>query len=279
VSDVSARIAPEYLFSQHSLGTYARCPRRFLWRYVDRQPWPAPEQDDPVAQEAFLERGRIFHQWMARRLLGVPSEAIAMATDDADLARWWNAAKGFPGHALPAGLREAELPVVVGVGAHRLYARYDLLALDPGGRAVIVDWKTLEHRPNQRHLRSRLQTRIYLYTLVAAGQAFTGGAPVNADDVSMLYWFANHPDAPEWIPYSRREYEADAQRLEDLIAHISAMRRDEFAPTDNPRLCPCCQYRTLCECDGDKGDADEEAWVDEEIDFRLDLAELPELEH
>ena len=35
-------IEPGHLFSQHSLRTYQRCPRRFLLRYIDRQPWPAP---------------------------------------------------------------------------------------------------------------------------------------------------------------------------------------------------------------------------------------------
>jgi hypothetical protein len=268
-----------YLFSQHSLGTYARCPRRFLLRYIDRQPWPTPENDDPAAQEAFLERGRVFHVWMARQHLGIPTEEIATATEDADLARWWQAARGFAWHALPSGMREAELPVVVPVGPHRLYARYDLLAMDPGGPAVVVDWKTLETRPPQRTLARRLQTRIYLYTLVAAGRALTGGIPIRADDVSMLYWFSNHPDEPESIPYSRHEYEADADLLAGLIGRISTMPREAFVSTDNPRLCPRCQYRTLCERDADTLDADNEAWVDEEIDFRLDLEELPELEY
>ena len=52
---------PGFLFSQHSLNTYVQCPRRFLLRYVDRQPWPMLERDEPLAYEEHLARGRVFH--------------------------------------------------------------------------------------------------------------------------------------------------------------------------------------------------------------------------
>ncbi len=176
MTEETGLIPPGYLFSQHSLNTYLRCPRRFLLKYVEHQPWPMPEEQDPLGYEAHLARGRVLHHWLARHHLGLEMEPIVAATPDPNLQAWWRAALHFDRAALPQGLREAELPVVVPLGRYRLYARYDYLALDPAGDAVIVDWKTLETRPSAKVLRQRVQTRVYLYTLVAAGHVLTGGA-------------------------------------------------------------------------------------------------------
>lgn len=272
-----------HLFSQHSLGTFARCPRRYLLKYVDRQPWPMPEGDDPVAYEASLARGRVFHQWMVREHLGLRVAEMAAYCEDADLERWWRAARHFPWGALPAAVREAELPVVVPLGGWRLYARYDLLALDPGGQAVVVDWKTLEARPSARTLRERLQTRIYLYTLVAAGQVLTGGAPVSPLQASMFYWFTNYPDEPATVPYSPEEFSRDGEELLALATRIAGLPREDFARTEDRRLCARCNYRSLCFSDA--GEAARaalgagEGWLDEDLDASLDLGSVPEMEY
>ena len=273
-------IPPGHLFSQHSLGTFARCQRRFLLKYVDRQPWPMPEDQDPAAYEAHLARGRVFHQWMVRQQMGLPMEAIALECGDADLLKWWRAAQAFPWAALPHGLREAELPVVVPLGPFRLYARYDLLALDPEGEAVIVDWKTLETRPSPRTLRERMQTRIYLYTLAAAGHVLTGGQPIRPSQASMFYWFANYPDEPATVPYGDDAYLSDAEGLPALAETIASLAPDEFAQTDDERLCARCNYRSLCHGRGEAAaSATTEGWLDEDLDASLDLATVPELEY
>jgi len=272
-------IQPGHLFSQHSLNTYLRCRRRFLLKYVDRQPWPTPEDEDPWTYQNHLLRGRIFHQWLAREHLGLDMAPIVAACDDPRLRAWWDAVSRFDRDTLPSGLREAELPVVVPLGAYRLYARYDYLALDPGGDAVIVDWKTLEHLPSLRILRERVQTRVYLYTLVAAGHVLTGGVPVRADRTAMLYWFANFPEQTATIPYSQQAFQRDGRELLRLANEIAAQPREAFARTDDLRTCARCNYRTLCER-VDVGPAEEgEDWLDEDLDFELELEEVEELEY
>ena len=123
-----------------------------------------PEEEDPREYLEHLARGRIFHQWLARAHLDLAVEPIAAASEDPQLRQWWAAAQQFDRDTLPSWLREAELPVVIPLGDYRLYARYDLVALDPGGEAVVVDWKTLAELPSERTLRARMQTRVYLYT-------------------------------------------------------------------------------------------------------------------
>jgi len=272
-------IEPGYLFSQHSLNTYVRCQRRFLLRYIEHQPWPMPEDEDPLDYQRHLARGRMFHQWLVRRHWGIEMSEIVEACEDSLLRQWWRAVETlFPWDALPDGMREAELPVVVSLGEYRLYARYDYLALDPQNKvAVIVDWKTLASVPSYQVLRERIQTRVYLYTLIAASHVLTGGKSLAPDQVKMLYWFANYPDDVIEIPYSEAAFQQDAHYLQSLVREIGRRPREAFAPTEDSRLCTHCQYRTLCH--REVITSAEEDWLDEEIDFALDLQDIPELEY
>lgn len=269
-------IEPGHLFSQHSLNTYLRCPRRFLLKYLEQQPWPMPEDDDPRVYQEHLARGTLFHQWLAREHLGLHMESMVAACEDPQLVEWWRAASRFDRDLLPTGLREAELPVVVPLGAYRLYARYDYVALDPRGEAVVVDWKTLEVLPPLRTLRERVQTRVYLYTLVAAGHVLTGGVPIDPGRARMTYWFANYPDEPVSVPYSRAAFDRDGRYLTELVEKIAGQPHAAFTPTEHVQLCARCNYRSFCRRGG--AEAAGEDWLDEDIDFGLDLDEVPEVE-
>jgi len=276
VSDQPRGLPAGFLFSQHSLNTYSRCKRRFWLRYVARLPWPVPEGDDPLEYEAHLERGRVLHQWIQRHLVGLP--VLARAGDD-ELQAWWHRYLGFDWSILPSGLREPELPVIVALGGHRLYARYDLAALDPGGRVVVVDWKTLGSVPSLATLERRVQTRVYLYTLARTASSLLGGEVVAPERISMLYWFATRPEEPVWVRYDAQAFEADALRLEAMMTEIAQQPRAAFTRTERLAQCAHCNYRTLCERDAlpaaaVSGDAD---WLDEELAAALDLADIPEV--
>ncbi|MFP3897497.1 MAG: PD-(D/E)XK nuclease family protein [Anaerolineales bacterium] len=274
-------IRPGHLFSQHSLNTYQRCPRRFLLKYVEERPWPTPQEEDPRAYQQHLLRGRIFHEWLERHHLGLDMGPVVAACQDTQLQGWWAAVKDFDRESLPRDVREAELPIVVPLGEYRLYARYDYIALDVGGDAVIVDWKTLQFRPSREVLRRRIQTRVYLYTLVAAGQVLTGGASIDPERAEMVYWFANYPEQTARISYSRADFARDEAELRRLLEEIADQPPEAFGRTEERRLCAHCNYRTLC--DREDVDQDQEAvgadWVDEDIDFDLELEDIPELEY
>jgi CRISPR/Cas system-associated exonuclease Cas4 (RecB family) len=280
VSDTPAPLLqPGYLFSQHSLNTFVRCPRRFLLKYVDRQPWPMPEEEDPRQYLEHLARGRTFHQWLARAHLNLAMEPIVAACEDPQLREWWAAAKQFDRDALPAGVREAELPVVIPLGNYRLYARYDLIALDPGTEAIVVDWKTLEALPSERTLRSRMQTRVYLYTLVAAGHILTEGVPIHPANARMVYWFANYPTTTTTIRYSAKAYRQDGQDLVQMANQIAHQPREAFVRTDDSRQCTHCSYRSLCQREEQHDAAERADWLDEDIDLELELENVPELDY
>mgnify|MGYP001151313988 CR=1 FL=1 len=267
-------IPPEYLFSQHSLRTFVRCPRRFLLKYVDRQPWPAPARDDDPAYRAHLEAGRVFHEWIARALLGIPAERHDTAIYPG-LDLWWQTWQGVDLSALPTVSREVELPLVVPLGGHRLYARFDLLAVGDQGEAVIVDWKTLERVPSIVVMQQALQTRVYQYALVAAGQVVTGSAPLLPERVRMVYWFADSGAQLE-LGYSAAAHRQNRDYLLALMDRIAGATREEMIRTDDVAQCAGCGYRTLCERETVKAQADSASWLAEDLDFELD--QVPEVE-
>ena len=156
-------------------------------------------------------------------------------------------------------------------GTHRLLAKYDLVAIEPGRRAVIVDWKTSARRPTGAWLAARLQTRVYRYVLVRAGSQLNGGAALQPEQIEMVYWFAAFPDQPERLPYNRTQHEADGRYLASLMADLAqagdgANPGDDFPLTDDATRCRFCPYRSLCGRGAEAGDmdADDETSVTEE---------------
>ena len=243
----------QFVFSQHSLADYDACARRFYLRFIARQAWPmvedGPEGLSAVERQAYLQRGKTLHRWIERRMLGLSAGADIAASADAELAVWWERFLATDLSALPAR-RTPELELACVVDGARLYARFDVLAVADDGRAVIVDWKTLrgQQPPPQAFFRDRLQTRVYLYALAAAGAPFNGGRPFDPAQLSMRYWLANFPERP-WVdvPYSRADFEADGRRLAAMIAAIRARSGEAaFEKTERLQTCASCSYRTLC---------------------------------
>ncbi|MBC7233452.1 MAG: PD-(D/E)XK nuclease family protein [Chloroflexi bacterium] len=261
-------MVPEgFVFSQSSLQDYMDCPRRFQLRYLEQCLWPAPETADALDFERFMQRGQAFHRLLRQLYSGVPREALeAVAMADPDLARWWLNYRHASPQDLPTAVQEAEVALSVAIalpeqgeraeggdGRFRLEARYDLLAGEPGGRWVIVDWKTGQHRNSRAWLQQRLQTRIYPYVLVQAGAMFNQGEPIAPQQVEMLYWFAEFPAQPERFSYSEEQFAADAAFLADLVYEIARRPEEVFPKTEQRRLCRYCVYRSLCWTDVEAG--------------------------
>lgn len=264
-------LEPDFRFSQHSLGDFEDCPRRFYLRYVARQAWPlvetGPHGMDALTYREYLRRGATLHRWIERFWLSPPASALDLPpppdpASDPELAVWWARFLATDFGDLPAE-RLPELELSAPLGEHRLYARFDLLAIDnqESGqhRLVVVDWKTLrgDQPPSLDFLRRRLQTRVYLYVLATAGAPFNGGDPVAPERCAMRYWLANFPEQP-WaeIGYTRAEYEADRAQLLALAADAARRTGEaEFEKTDDERKCTYCIFRTLCHRRGANGAA------------------------
>lgn len=239
-------LRPGFEFSQASLQDYEECPRRFQLRYLDRQPWPAVEIEPALQHEEDALLGQRFHRVLERHFLGVPDDVIESGLDDEILRLWWRAFQSEPPLNLPREVLLPEQRLAMSIAEARVLAVLDLLAIDPGRRIVIVDWKTGRYRPPRDVMEKRLQTRVYPYVVVEAAAQFFGG-PVDPSRVSMVYWFANDPVQPHVFHYDRRQHEETARYLTERIRRILSGSPDETWPlTSDERLCGYCVYRSLC---------------------------------
>lgn len=238
-----------FQYTATNLQDYVECPRLFQLRHVEGLRWPAP-QAEPVAEaERSARMGRDFHRLAHQFALGIPPSELEASITEPELAAWW---RNFTAHP-PPGLGEAErtwpeVTVSAPFSERRLLARYDLLALLPGGRFLILDWKTYHRRPSRPQLARKVQTRLYPLLMVEAGAGFTGGNPVGPGDVTFSCWFTAYPSAPESFPYDESSYRADGEFLLGLIREIES--RDPAAgweKTPREARCAYCNYRSLCE--------------------------------
>jgi hypothetical protein len=164
--------------------------------------------------------------------------------------------------------------------SYRLAARYDLLVVEPGQRAAIVDWKTSAKRPERAWLQQRWQTLVYRYVLVEAGTHLNGGQPLSPHQVALVYWFAEFPIQVERFQYSGTEHAAARGALADVIAEIDARDLGVWPLTDDLRHCRYCTYLTLCERErvNDEEEQSEPEPEADPFDFDLDLEQIAEIE-
>ena len=269
----------DFTFSQSSLQDFVDCPRRFELRYLLGQRWPAPEVDDMLTFERRMEQGDHFHHLVHQHLVGIPAERLSGRIQDADVRRWFevylqNGLKDIPEKRRP------ETTLTVPLGDYALLAKFDLLAIQPGERALIVDWKTSPRIPKAEWLVKRLQTIVYRYVLAKGGDHLNGGKPIPPEQIEMVYWYADHAGATLRFPYDAAQVQADEAYLLGLVDDIQT--RTDFPLTPDERLCRYCIYRSLCGRGEDAGSLAEWEADDYESadmrDFTLDIDEISEIE-
>jgi CRISPR/Cas system-associated exonuclease Cas4 (RecB family) len=246
-------IKPDFVFSQHSLQDYIDCPLRFKLRYVDQFAWPAAETDDQLANELHQRQGVEFHRLVQQMAAGLPEEMIESVIRDAQVLEWWHAFQiarsTFPIDldAKDGWIRLAEHILTGGLAGHTLMAKYDLLMVRPGEKIMIFDWKTSRRPIASDLLESRVQTRVYRYLAVAAGNQWNDAQNFIANRVEMIYWQAADPMHPIYLPYSPALFELDRTYLSGLIQQIENEPADGYIKTDDLRRCRFCNYRSFCE--------------------------------
>lgn len=242
-TDNNARLQEQFQFSQSNLQDYVDCARRFLLRHVMRLRWPAVIAEPSAEYEAHMRRGEAFHRMVQQYFAGVPSERILETAEDAQLAAWWPLFVGKALDDLPE-TRYVETTLYTYVLGFRLVAKYDMLAIDGGKRAVILDWKTGRSRSKRDVLARRLQTIVYPYVLAEAGHSLNGGENILPEQIEMVYWFAEYPDQPELFQYDQEQHTRNKETIESLIRTIRA--ETSFALTPDERKCQYCEYRSFC---------------------------------
>jgi len=271
-------LPPTFSFSQSSLQAFEDCPRRFWLAYVEQLPWPAVEASPIQEHEATRRLGERFHRLVQRSEIGMASEQVGAALE-LPLAGWFDAYLAHRPPDLPNAVREIERVLSIPyrrdgdtapeTTPFRLAAKYDLIAAERNGRAVIVDWKTAKRRGDPSALRHRMQSIVYPYVLVEASAGLPWG-PVRPEQVEMRYWFTAAPSQPITLRYDAAQHAANHARLQRLLDVIlgssSAAHFPKVAdtPTHRRRFCAFCIYRSRCDRGAAAGDLND---LDDAEDF------------
>ena len=245
-------VAPRMVFSQASLQDYIECQRRYQLRYLLHLAWPAIESEPVLENERLAAQGAHFHKMIQQFFLGLPGQLIANQINDVDLLRWWtNFHRSVTNDNLgplndPRQKRFVELSLNAPLAGARLLAQCDLITLADDGQAIIYDWKTSLRLPSRTWLTGRMQTRIYPYLLLKAGAYLNAGTPIKAEQISMIYWFAEFPEQSEIYRYSTSQSQQDERYLQELIKEILTLPEDGFNLTNQAARCEYCTFRSYC---------------------------------
>jgi hypothetical protein len=275
--NLRSKLPPSFIFSQSSLQDYFDCPRRFQLRYIEHLAWPAVETEPVMDNERRLQEGQLFHRMIQQHLVGLPVEKLARLANTPDLSRWW---KNYLDHQfnIDGYAQYAELTLSAPVGTHRLLAKYDLLAITPGQKVIIVDWKTYHKRPKDEWMAARMQTRVYRALLIQAGAYLNSGVPIQPEQVEMIYWYADFPSEPSCFLYNSAQYKRDWDGLTDIISEIGNHRH--FPLTEDEKKCAYCPYRSYCNRGGKAGTMGEagDETEDASTEFNLNYEQIAEIE-
>lgn len=264
-----------FTFSQSSLQDYDDCPRRFQLRYIEHLAWPAVESEPTHEYEKHQQEGSLFHRLVQQQIIGVPAEKIGKLAQSENLNRWWEAYLQFspklsgyrlyPEHSLSAPL-----------GADRIVAKFDLIAVKPGEKAIIYDWKTYRKRPRDEYLATRWQTRVYLALLTQAGLRLNGGEKILPENIEMIYWFANYPHEPAKLAYNAAKFQRNWDSVIKATAEIGAAK--DFPMAEDEHACKFCSFRSYCDRGKEAGNWDElEAETEAEENFTIDFEQIGEI--
>ena len=274
---LKSELTASFTFSQSSLQDYYECPRRFQLRYIEHLAWPAIETEPVLENELRLQQGQLFHRMIQQHLVGLPVEKLAGLANTPDLKRWWENYLGYD-FDISGYTIYPELILAAPVGTRRLVAKYDLLAIKAGQKALIFDWKTTHKRPRNEWMAARLQTRVYRALLVQAGAYLMGGNPIQPEQVEMIYWYSDFPSEPAHFPYNAAQFKRDWDALAALIYEIGNHRH--FPLTEDEKKCTYCPYRSYCNRGGKAGTMGEAEEGMEEItsESALNYEQIAEIE-
>lgn len=245
-------LPPTFLFSQSNLQDYTDCKRRFYLKYIQKLAWPSIESEPIEETEHFRLQGEIFHKMVHQFFLGISSDRLSSMVGDILLGTWWD---NFCAHQDELinpneSLLFPEKTQMAVLNSYPLLAKYDLLAFRKDGTCRIFDWKTYRKRPRREQLVKKLQTRLYPFLLILAGEKSYFQHSLAPEQLSMDYWYTNFPLQPERFPYSHVQYQKDLQYfshlLNDIVRASESGNIETFPLTDYTDRCLFCIYRSLC---------------------------------
>lgn len=250
--------------SHSSLSTYAGCPRRYAFRYVERLPGEVPHwwfTFGSAVHRAFeaFDRARIRARREDRPAPGydVLARAFGEAVDAAgcepeEAARYRARSEPVLRAYLEGAVASGAEPVAVELGFGvdvpvggdqppvRLVGYIDRIDRRNDGAIEVIDHKTGRLRSQEDVDRDR-QLTAYAFACARGGLRDPATGEILPAAVRLGLHFAES-GLMVWTTRSAEELEAFGARL---VAEVRAIRRREFAPRAGT-ACRWCEYRAAC---------------------------------
>lgn len=230
--------------SAMALATYQSCHLRFRFRYIDNLYWSrvwGATEDERRA----LEQGQSFHLMARRYYMGVDTARVADPVEQQQLEHWLGLLQGYNPRSFDKEFYP-ELDLRLNRPDLRLMAKFDLLVVEPNGRATIFDWKTERRMPRREYFRKSMQTLVYRYLLCAAGGQYSPRGKFKPEEITMVYWNPLYYSRPIELPYSEAEFQKDEEYVQKLVSHILSTPRDQFRATTQESICQRCEFQMIC---------------------------------
>lgn len=254
-------------FSQNSLEIFSKCRMKFKKRYVDGLWWHSGE----AAKDSHAEKGRLFHLLAYRYFMGLDDSIADEKGEYTGIKIWQDRLKSYV-VVNPSNEYYPEFELRFAEDKVRLQAKYDLIMIDKDNKAVIYDWKVQEKAIKPKNAENAFQTRVYMYLLAKSGDIINGKT-VKPEDITMIYWQANHPTKPVIIAYSEKLFKQDEEFLKNEIEKILNCDFDSSVlKTIDEKICGFCEFCSIC------NGADPEKVIDDADEFDFEWEQIEEVE-
>ena len=266
-------------FSQNSFEIFSKCRMKFKKRYIDGLLWRSHES----TENNHAEKGRLFHLLAYRYFMGLDDTFVDEKGEYANIKVWQDRLKMTLGTVLSGASKGVaqnrpqchlfpEFELKLCEGETRLQAKYDLIMIDTDNRAVIYDWKVQDKPIKPKNAEQAFQTRVYMYLLAKAGDIIQG-KPIKPEDITMIYWQANHPASQVKICYSEELFKLDEEFLKSEIEKIlNCDFGSAGLKTTDEKVCRFCEFCSIC-----NGFESEEV-IDDADGFEIEWEQVEEVE-
>lgn len=243
------RFSDYFLFTQHSLTTFEKCPLKFKERYLEGLKWENPSSEEIKKR---LENGNNFHLLAYRYFLGIDTGLTEEMEGYDELNRWMNAlCSRFNKEDGLLYLPEYKLRMAK--GTLRLEANFDLLIVNEDS-IEIWDWKTHgrdrennirnESRESEK-LKKSLQSMVYLFVLKEQSKRVTQ-KEIDCKKIRMCYWQPDPPKVLAEINYSDEIHESFKEALKSKIDNILGYDYEGFDKELYKKSCRYCEFNWFC---------------------------------
>ncbi|MBI9048313.1 MAG: PD-(D/E)XK nuclease family protein [Anaerolineaceae bacterium] len=247
------KLSVDFHFTASNLQDYLTCERRFELKAIQQCQWPALPSQPVQEQEEHMRNGILFHQYVNQCFLGIPSQNISDLIQNTSMLQWWNNFLQTFDDQIRKEFIAFEHTLAGYLDEFSILSKIDALRVKDQ-QWIIYDWKTGLHLPKAQTMQNKIQSRLYPYMLATFGAGLNNNTPLQADQISMMYWFPEFPNQEIQFSYSKSKYDEDQLFLKELMAEIVAKKPGEFYLTEQDKNCIYCVYRSLCARGSTAGD-------------------------